>query len=515
MSHRNRIQYYKGLYTPEADSGKHGIWVSQDLYLPVIQNGINKLLIEGNIDKKALRLINKKPIDISIHNGADVVARKRIFFAGKFKISANVPLTQTCWKIRCSHGFVPQEIGRGDDRRLLAWRVTQVLLNEKSLIDSSAKQFCMDVPKAASMNKVNLVGFFGTSVGLAEGARAMAKACSAVGVTTQEQDVSFLTRSSATPRPLSSQDADVDIYHVNFDNINPAVDALAERRKGDRYSIGYWAWEQERLPSTALAGFEQLDEVWVPSRFVQDAVLRSSPVPVLRVPHAITAPAQFFKRRQDFGIPDKKIACLVMFDFDSGRYRKNPEAAICAFQKAATLDNRGFLVIKVKNEEFHDSEYKALVQEIGNLENAVILTGEMARSDLWDLMNACDILISLHRAEGFGLCIAEMMALGKVVIATNWSGNTDFMNAQNSCPVRCDLKPLEERYAFGHFQPGELWAEPDPEHATTLLLKLYQEETFRRDLGAKAKKDITAQLAPYVVGAIIQERLNYIALWNS
>ena len=48
------------------------------------------------------------------------------------------------------------------------------------------------------------------------------------------------------------------------------------------------------------------------------------------------------------------------------------------------------------------------------------------------LMAACDCYVSLHRSEGFGLTMAEAMAIGKPVIATGYSGNVDFMNSGNS-----------------------------------------------------------------------------------
>ena len=48
------------------------------------------------------------------------------------------------------------------------------------------------------------------------------------------------------------------------------------------------------------------------------------------------------------------------------------------------------------------------------------------------LFARADCYVSLHRAEGFGLTLAEAMALGKPVIATGFSGNTDFMTPANS-----------------------------------------------------------------------------------
>ena len=72
------------------------------------------------------------------------------------------------------------------------------------------------------------------------------------------------------------------------------------------------------------------------------------------------------------------------------------------------------------------------------------------------LMNSCDSLVSLHSSEGFGLHIAEAMAMGKAVIATNWSGNTDFMNSTNSYPVEFELFEIEEQQ--GPYREGNHWA---------------------------------------------------------
>ena len=68
----------------------------------------------------------------------------------------------------------------------------------------------------------------------------------------------------------------------------------------------------------------------------------------------------------------------------------------------------------------------------------------MSREDLSGLFLMADAYISLHRSEGFGLTIAEAMYFGKPVIATNYSGNTDYMNDSNSYLVDYILTPLQE-----------------------------------------------------------------------
>ena len=84
------------------------------------------------------------------------------------------------------------------------------------------------------------------------------------------------------------------------------------------------------------------------------------------------------------------------------------------------------------------------------------------------LMAAADIVISLHRSEGFGLVPAQAMALGKPVVATAWSGNVDFMNERNSAPVSYSLVPVHD--PEGAFQSdNQKWAEANVEEAALWL----------------------------------------------
>jgi glycosyltransferase involved in cell wall biosynthesis len=488
----------------------------KELTLPLPATGRNRIKIQGAIDHDAILKNGGRIVVLSIISGSKTIYKRYFFRGGDFFIENdfNFLVGSKDWIIKLSHDFCPSEIGRGNDHRRLSWRVKSVSFNDVTLIDATISEYCKDVVSIFDVTNISIIGYFQSSVGLGQGASAMEQSCKSVGIVSDKVDVSFQTRSGPlTPRKQEISPG-VHIYHVNFDQINLAYDFVDSPSSNPNYSIGYWAWEQNRLPPSALSAFQNLDEIWVPSRFVQDSVSKSSPVPVVRIPHAIAPPSSFLRTRTDFNIPIDKIVSLVLYDFDSGHYRKNPEAAIKAFRLAASMSDLGFLVVKTKNAKYHPLNYRKLKNEVNGINNCIIIDADMKRSDLWDLMNACDIFLSLHRAEGFGLCIAEMMALGKVVLATGWSGNTDFMNQDNSCLINYELKPLAADNAFFNFQPDELWAEADYKHAAIYLHDLYKNQDFRNEKGALAKKDITTHLSHFSVGVMIKERLKYIGLWS-
>jgi hypothetical protein len=80
------------------------------------------------------------------------------------------------------------------------------------------------------------------------------------------------------------------------------------------------------------------------------------------------------------------------------------------------------------------------------------------------------------------------MMLGKAVIATGWSGNLDYMSPSSAALVRYQLVPVED--PSGRFPSGLLWAEPDAEHAASLLRQLHASPDLRRTLGERARNSI-------------------------
>src|SRR5690606_18084136 len=112
----------------------------------------------------------------------------------------------------------------------------------------------------------------------------------------------------------------------------------------------------------------------------------------------------------------------------------------------------------------------------------------LPEADMMGLTAASDIVISLHRSEGFGLVPAQAMALGKPVIATGWSGNMEFMTPHNSAPVSYSLIPVDD--PEGTFDgAGQMWADADIEEAADWLRRLAGDATLRRNMGEKAASD--------------------------
>ncbi|MCC6069492.1 glycosyltransferase family 4 protein [Massilia sp. GCM10020059] len=362
---------------------------------------------------------------------------------------------------------------------------------------------------------INLVGYIAAELGIGEAARSLARACAASGVPYSVVDVGYQTsnlqRDTQALANASARRYEIDLLYVNADQTPRTVAHLKSKGLSSRYRIGFWHWEQPQLPDAHLGAFSELDEIWVPSNFVRDAVAAVSPLPVVVIPHALQFAPTPGIARSAFGLPDDKTLALVMYDFHSYQHRKNPQAAIAAFRMAQAGRTDCALVVKTINGSHHPEAEAELRASLADLPGTVVIDEFLTRQQTWDLQSCCDMLVSLHRAEGFGLAPAEMMYLGKPVVATGWSANMDFMDAENSMPVHYTLAPLAE--AVGAYPAGPLWAEADVGHAAECIRRLLDDAGLREAIGQRAARDVRRQLHPDTVGKLVADRLKALARW--
>jgi glycosyltransferase involved in cell wall biosynthesis len=168
------------------------------------------------------------------------------------------------------------------------------------------------------------------------------------------------------------------------------------------------------------------------------------------------------------------------------------------------------LVLKVMYGDSDSAAWRRLLELIDGDPRVRIINRTMSRSEMLALLAVSDCFVSLHRSEGFGRGPAEAMYLGKPVIATNYSGNTDFTLADNSCLVDFTLIPVQEgQYPF---HAGQQWADADVEQAAWYMQKLQADPAFSRDLGERGRAFIHDHFNARVIGAKYESRLRKLGL---
>lgn len=343
---------------------------------------------------------------------------------------------------------------------------------------------------------IGLYGNFTAVSGVGEGARRMARILQVADIPSSSHLVT--TNGSAAeilPAPknllFGRSDYNCLLFHVNADHIPMVLDALQAEELRGRYRIGYWAWELAEFPVQWAEAFDYLDEVWVPSRFVQEAVSAKTNKPVLVVPHPVFDRPDSGEGRLELGLPENRFLFLCSLDLNSFASRKNPFAAYEAFSRA--FPNRDdpdapFLVMKLHGNPGHSDEHRELVQLFAQDPRLVVIEMPLSGERYAALQRNCDAFVSLHRSEGFGMNIAECMYLGKPVIATDYSGNTDYLTSENGFPVRYDLVSVQPgEYPFG---AGQYWAEPDLDQAAEIMRRIHMDQAKTAEVSAAGREHV-------------------------
>jgi glycosyltransferase involved in cell wall biosynthesis len=332
---------------------------------------------------------------------------------------------------------------------------------------------------------IKIVGYFSGTHGIAASARLAARAFEALGVPVERVDASH-AKLTWVPRGAAPERASAWIFHLNPPELLAEMAVLGPRRLiGPRY--GYWAWELPKAPVGWRKDGLIVDEVWAPSAFTAQAYAEI-PAPVRVVPHPLFAEdyagVVAAPRRADF-------QAVALFDFNSSAARKNPQSAIEAFRHAFGEDKACELTIKTQNGRL----FPELLEELRGLcpPNVRIVDETWPYEQVKALIASADVLISLHRAEGFGLSPAEALALGRPVIATGYSGVVDFLDESNAILVPWREVPVEDPQRI---YKGLTWAEPDVGAAAEALTRLRADPALRKRLGEAGQRRVAETLSP-------------------
>ncbi|HEY0437202.1 MAG TPA: glycosyltransferase family 4 protein [Phenylobacterium sp.] len=342
-------------------------------------------------------------------------------------------------------------------------------------------------PHAAEIARgpIKLVGYFAGSHGIAASARLAARAFEALGAPVERIDVTDakLDWEGRLTAPVA---ASAWIFHLNPPELLAALACLGPKQLlGPRY--GYWAWELPRAPARWRRDAGLLDEVWAPSRYTADS-LAGAAAPVRVVPHPL-----FLEDYANVRPAPRRAAFqgVAIFDFNSSLARKNPRGAIAAWGQAFGADADCELTLKTQNGSAHPAalaELRALCPP-----NVRLVDEVWPYEEVMALIAGADVLVSLHRAEGFGLTPAEAMAMGTPVLATAWSGVMDFMDIDSALLVPFTKVKVQDPQGI---YVGQTWAEPDLEVAAGGLRRLREDPVLRRRLATTGRERVAQKLSP-------------------
>lgn len=359
---------------------------------------------------------------------------------------------------------------------------------------------------------VNIVGFLTAELGVGEAARLLIAGLDARGVPAMPIQ-GHLMPPSRRGVDYSYMAPDEAAYPINILCINGDGIPVFAREAGrsffaGRYSIALWWWEAGEPPASWQAAYELVDEIWVASRHIYDAIAPSAPVPVVQIRLPLLVPEVADRSREQLGLPRDGFQFLCVYDYHSVAARKNPVAVIEAFRRAFQPGSGAKLVVKSINARTHPQEHARVLLAAGDHKDIVVLDHYAPSAEKNAMLAACDCYVSLHRSEGFGIPLAEAMMLGKPVIATSYGGSLEFMSDENSYLV--NYKPVRVGEGAYPYAPDAMWAQPDVDHAASLMSSVFADPQQARERGERARRDMLERHSPAVAGEIMERRLLWV-----
>jgi glycosyltransferase involved in cell wall biosynthesis len=366
-----------------------------------------------------------------------------------------------------------------------------------------APRIARPVP-APCLQPLVVAGYFGAQTGLGIAAERLAAVLESAGLRPLRVDLTRHLRQGEAAPDTSPPSAippgpGTLLVHVNGPMLPWAMLALGRRSVAGKRVIGVWNWELPALPADWRRGFRFAHQVWVASRFTADAVVGPGRPPVAVVPYAVPDPDPAPLDRAAFGLPAEAFVALSVFDAGSSIARKNPLAAIRAHHQAFGDHPDRILVLKTHHTGHAGAAWEEVAAAAAERPNVRVLDRTLDAKSLWALQRSADVFVSLHRAEGFGMGIAEAMRIGRPVVATGWSGNMDFMLGEGAVAVPYDLVPARDKRGT-YDMPDACWAEARVAEAARALAMLAEDPGRRAAMGRAAAANIVQRLAPAVVG---------------
>ncbi len=313
---------------------------------------------------------------------------------------------------------------------------------------------------------VNIIGFPRGQFGIGEDARTATRAMVSIGVKPAVCEAPIeLACAVVKDEWLNDLIQTQPQYKVNLITM-PAPDTLRLYflrwigALSGRYNICAWQWELPHWPQRWHKLLSIPDEIWAQSRYVQNMFEQVTNKPVTYMPLSLEVPVFSPLSRSHFDLNENTFTFLSVFDCNSWFQRKNPMAAIRAFQAAFPPHRKDVqLVVKMMNSKADMPEYLELMRTAAQDLRIVILDQFLSRNDMLALLDCADVFVSLHRSEGFGRVVAECMLMGKPVISTNYSGSVDFAFEGTAYVVDGPLVPLKKG-DYSEYE-GQHWMDPD------------------------------------------------------
>lgn len=277
------------------------------------------------------------------------------------------------------------------------------------------------------------------------------------------------------------KDFDSAIYFL----VDPTLHAPNKQIKAKKH-IFYTVWSHQNYPLEWARALNKFDEVWTPSHANADAINNTQlcEKKVTIVPHGYE-PSIFNNKNKSKNTIFRIGMCNSICNF------KGADVALEAFFKAFDASDTVELCLQSTNTvrnnygDKHGLYYPEYIKAINNYPDKQLKTFYYQKdcnvSQMADFYKSCDLILSPHRGDGFGLVPLESLACGVPVIVSEYHGPLDYITSEYPFWLTGDMDWTNKISGRFHFPDGgsdfEVYKyfNPSVEHLKDLMIEAYKD----------------------------------------
>jgi glycosyltransferase involved in cell wall biosynthesis len=283
---------------------------------------------------------------------------------------------------------------------------------------------------------------------------------------------------------------------VNPNTTTHVCETIAEHFPYEQFkkSIGYTVFETETLHRRKAAICNSMDEVWCPSAFNKEGFIRGGvTTPIRIIPHVVSGDDDPRPIRPNGA---KGFNFVFMAEFN---WRKGWDIAIKAFCNTFEKNDDVSLTLKFAGHMRELDKEKVYTVVKDHKEKCkfdptiVVIANKISSAEVASLLSGADAFVLPTRGEAWGLTLSEAMFYGTPTIGTNWGGNLQFMNENNSYLI--DINGLvfvtnKELLWRDRAYSGQKMCEPSQESLAKIMAHVVNNQEEAREMGAKGQEDM-------------------------
>ena len=277
-------------------------------------------------------------------------------------------------------------------------------------------------------------------------------------------------------------------------------------------------FETDRIPGVWLTPLLDRDEIWVPCQFNYESFIKGGvPEDRLRVVGDTIDTTRFRPGLEPWptDTPEGAFVFLSNFDFSE---RKGWQQLLTGWAKAFSKHDDVCLLLKVGSfyadtQSVVDRIKRFIREELGGHAAADMapirfLTDLLPIPAMPRLYAAADAYVLPSRGEGVGRPFMEAMATGIPTVASNWSGNTEFMHPEETWLIDGEVVEVDEDAELANnLYFGHKWFEADTDELARVLQEIAGDPDAARAKGAAARDRLEEEFGT----ATIARRLDELA----